>query len=181
LAISRGYQPREQKDFTRVNSSIRAVTVRLIGADGSQIGVRPIAEALAMARQAGLDLVEIAATATPPVCKILAYSKYKYEQEKKEREARKKQKAGLLKELRFRPNIGQHDLDVKVRQIEEFIDAHDKVRITVVFRGREMQHRDLGFKLLMSIQEKLVLKAAVEQAPMPDRNRLVMTLIPKPH
>ena len=78
-------------------------------------------------------------------------------------------------------DIVQHDLDVKVRQIEEFIDAHDKVRITVVFRGREMQHRDLGFKLLMSIQEKLVLKAAVEQAPMPDRNRLVMTLIPKPH
>ena len=115
------------------------------------------------------------------MCKILAYSKFKYEQEKKEREGRKKQKAGLLKELRFRPNIGQHDLDVKVRQIEQFIDAHDKVRITVVFRGREMQHRDLGLKLLMSIQEKLVLKAAVEQQPMPDRNRLIMTLIPKPH
>lgn len=155
--------------------------VRLIDMDGTQIGVRPIGEALGMARQRGLDLVEIAATANPPVCKILAYSKFKYEQEKKEREARKKQKAGLLKELRFRPNIGQHDLDVKVRQIEEFIDAHDKVRVTVVFRGREMQHRDLGFKLLMSLQEKLAAKAAVEQAPMPDRNRLVMTLIPKPH
>jgi translation initiation factor IF-3 len=155
--------------------------VRVIDSDGSQIGVRPISEALGIARQRGLDLVEIAASANPPVCKILAYSKYKYDQEKKEREARKKQKAGLLKELRFRPNIGTHDLDVKVRQIEEFIDAHDKVRITVVFRGREMQHRDLGFKLLMSIQEKLVAKAAVEQAPMPDRNRLVMTLIPKPH
>lgn len=181
MATNTRFQQRAPQDFTRVNSSIRATTVRLIGADGSQIGVKPIAEALAMARQAGLDLVEIAATANPPVCKILAYSKFKYEQEKKEREARKKQKAGLLKELRFRPNIGQHDLDVKVRQIEEFIDAHDKVRITVVFRGREMQHRDLGFKLLMSIQEKLTLKAAVEQAPMPDRNRLVMTLIPKPH
>ncbi len=169
------------RDTTRINNFIRASTVRLIDADGTQIGVRPIGEALGMAKQRGLDLVEIAATATPPVCKILAYSKYKYEQEKKEREARKKQKAGLLKELRFRPNIGQHDLDVKVRQIEEFIDAHDKVRITVVFRGREMQHRDLGFKLLMSLQEKLANKAAVEQAPMPDRNRLVMTLIPKPH
>lgn len=128
-----------------------------------------------------MDLVEVAAQAQPPVCKVLPYSKYKYEQDKKERESRKKQKAGLLKELRFRPNIGKHDLDVKVRQIEEFIDAHDKVRITVVFRGREMQHRDLGFKLLMSIQQQLVEKAAVEQAPMPDRNRLVMTLIPKPH
>lgn len=172
---------KDPRDFIRVNSSIRAVTVRLIDSDGTQVGVRPIGEALAMARTRGLDLVEIAATATPPVCKILAYSKFKYEQDKKDREARKKQKAGLLKELRFRPNIGAHDLDVKVRQIEEFIDAHDKVRITVVFRGREMQHRDLGMKLLMSIQEKLVLKAAVEQAPMPDRNRLVMTLIPKPH
>lgn len=160
---------------------IRASTVRLIDADGTQVGVKPIAEALALARMRGLDLVEVAATATPPVCKVLPYSKYKYEQDKKERESRKKQKAGLLKELRFRPNIGQHDLDVKVKQIEEFIEAHDKVRITVVFRGREMQHRDLGFKLLMSIQEKLVDKAAVEQAPMPDRNRLVMTLIPKPH
>jgi translation initiation factor IF-3 len=155
--------------------------VRLIDADGTQIGVRPLSEALGMARQRGLDLVEIAASANPPVCKILAYSKYKYELEKKEREARKKQKTGLLKELRFRPNIGQHDLDVKVRQIEEFIGAHDKVRITVVFRGREMQHRDLGFKLLMSIQEKLVATATVEQAPIPDRNRLVMTLVPKPH
>ena len=160
---------------------IRSATVRLIDADGTQVGVKTIAEALALARTRGLDLVEVAAAAVPPVCKVLPYSKYKYELEKKERESRKKQKAGLLKELRFRPNIGQHDLDVKVRQIEEFIDAHDKVRITVVFRGREMQHRDLGFKLLMSIQERLVDKAAVEQAPMPDRNRLVMTLIPKPH
>ncbi|PIR19672.1 MAG: translation initiation factor IF-3 [Elusimicrobia bacterium CG11_big_fil_rev_8_21_14_0_20_64_6] len=160
---------------------IRSATVRLIDSDGSQVGVKPIAEALALAKMRGLDLVEVAAQATPPVCKVLPYSKYKYEQDKKEKESRKKQKAGLLKELRFRPNIGIHDLDVKVRQIEEFIDAHDKVRITVVFRGREMQHRDLGFKLLMSIQQRLVEKAAVEQAPMPDRNRLVMTLIPKPH
>ena len=170
---------RDPRDHIRVNSSIRAATVRLIDSDGTQIGVRPIGEALGMARTRGLDLVEIAAAANPPVCKILAYSKFKYEQDKKDREARKKQKAGLLKELRFRPNIGAHDLDVKVRQIEEFLDAHDKVRITVVFRGREMQHRDLGMKLLMSLQEKLALKAAVEQAPMPDRNRLVMTLIPK--
>ncbi|MCR4296220.1 MAG: translation initiation factor IF-3 [Elusimicrobia bacterium] len=172
---------KDSRDTTRINNMIRAAMVRLIDADGTQVGVKPIAEALALARTRGLDLVEVAATATPPVCKVLPYSKYKYEQDKKERESRKKQKAGLLKELRFRPNIGQHDLDVKVKQIEEFIDAHDKVRITVVFRGREMQHRDLGFKLLMSIQQKLVEKAAVEQAPMPDRNRLVMTLIPKPH
>ena len=172
---------RDARDHTRINSMIRSSTVRLIDADGTQVGVKPIAEALALARMRGLDLVEVAATAQPPVCKVLPYSKYKYEQDKKERESRKKQKTGLLKELRFRPNIGQHDLDVKIRQIEEFIDAHDKVRITVVFPGREMQHRDLGFKLLMSIQQRLVEKAAVEQVPMPDRNRLVMTLVPKPH
>ncbi len=159
---------------------IRSTLVRLIDADGTQVGVRPIAEALALARTRGLDLVEVAASAQPPVCKILPYSKYKYDQDKKDKGSRKKQKAGLLKELRFRPNIGQHDLDVKIRQIEEFIAAHDKVRITVVFRGREMQHRDLGFKLLMLIQERLVEITAVEQAPLPDRNRLVMTLIPKP-
>ena len=172
---------RDNSDHARINNLIRAPMVRLIDADGTQVGVKPIAEALALARMRGLDLVEVAATAQPPVCKVLPYSKYKYEQDKKERESRKKQKAGLLKELRFRPNIGQHDLDVKIRQIGEFIGAHDKVRVTVVFRGREMQHRDLGFKLLMSIQQRLVEKAAVEQAPMPDRNRLVMTLIPKPH
>lgn len=180
--INTRYQAfRETRDTTRINQFIRAAQVRVIDSDGSQIGVRATSEALAIARQRGLDLVEVAPNANPPVCKILPYSKYKYEKDKQDRESRKKQKAGLLKELRFRPNIGQHDLDVKVRQIEEFIDAHDKVRITVVFRGREMQHRDLGFKLLMSIQEKLAEKAAVEQAPMPDRNRLVMTLIPKPH
>jgi translation initiation factor IF-3 len=128
-----------------------------------------------------MDLIEIAPQATPPVCKILDYSKYKYEQDKKVRESRKKQKTGLLKEVRFKPHIGAHDLEVKLRQIGGFIAEHDKVRITVVFRGREMQHRDLGMNLLMSIKERLVDVAAVEQAPSPDRNRLIMTLIPKPH
>lgn len=134
-----------------------------------------------MARQKGLDLIEIAAAANPPVCKILDHSKYKYEQDRKSREQRKKQKAGLLKEVRFKPHIGAHDLDVKIKHIGEFIDAHDKVRITVVFRGREMQHRDLGMKLLDTIKERLAATAVVEQAPVPDRNRLIMTLIPKPH
>jgi translation initiation factor IF-3 len=141
--------------------------------------VKPTSEALAMARQRGLDLIEIAPTANPPVCKILDFSKYKYEQERKARDARKKQKAGLLKEVRFKPHIGQHDLDVKIKHISEFIAAHDKVRITVVFRGREMQHRDLGMKLLDQIKERLIETAVVEQAPVPDRNRLIMTLIPK--
>ncbi len=134
---------------------------------------------MALARQRGLDLIEIAPQANPPVCKILDYSKFKYEQDKQKRESRKKQKAGLLKEVRFKPHIGAHDLEVKIKHIGEFIAARDKVRITVVFRGREMQHRDLGMKLLDAIRDRLVETAAVEQAPVPDRNRLVMTLIPK--
>jgi len=136
---------------------------------------------LAIARQRQLDLIEIAPQANPPVCKILDYSKFKYEQDKQKRESRKKQKAGLLKEVRFKPHIGTHDLEVKIKHISEFIAARDKVRITVVFRGREMQHRDLGMKLLMNIKERLVETASVEQAPVPDRNRLVMTLIPRAH
>ena len=126
-----------------------------------------------------MDLIEIAPQANPPVCKILDYSKFRYEQEKKVRESRKKQKAGLLKEVRFKPHIGAHDLDVKIKHIGEFLAAHDKVRITVIFRGREMQHRDLGMKLLGTIQERLAAVSSVEQAPVPDRNRLIMTLIPK--
>jgi translation initiation factor IF-3 len=132
-----------------------------------------------MARQRGLDLIEIAPLANPPVCKILDYSKYKYEQEKKEREARKNQKAGMLKEVRFKPHIGIHDLDVKVKHISEFLAAHDKVRVMVVFRGREMQHKDLGMKLLTGIRERLAETSVMEQAPQNDRNRLFMTLIPK--
>lgn len=151
----------------------------MIDTDGTQLGIKPIAEAITIAKSKNLDLVEIAAQATPPVCKILEYSKFLYDQEKKERSARRKQKTGLLKEIRFSPVIGAHDLDVKLRHAEEFLKERDKVRLTVVFRGRQMQHRDLGMKLLMSVQEKLGAIAVVEQAPAPDRNRLVMTLAPK--
>lgn len=151
----------------------------MIDTDGTQLGIKPTAEAIAIAKSKNMDLVEIAAQANPPVCKILEFSKFLYDQEKKERSARKKQKTGLLKEIRFSPVIGVHDLDVKVRHAEEFLKERDKVRLTVVFRGRQMQHRDLGLKLLMSIQEKLQAVAVVEQAPLPDRNRLVMTLAPK--
>lgn len=151
----------------------------MIDSDGTQLGIKPLSEALALARTRGMDLIEIVPQANPPVCKILDFSKYRYEQEKKVRESRKKQKTGLLKEVRFKPHIGVHDLDFKVKQIAEFLAAHDKVRITVIFRGREMQHTDLGMKLLSSIQERLDAVAAVEQAPIPDRNRLTMTLIPK--
>ncbi len=163
----------------RINNRISAREVRVIDSDGTQVGVRPLPEALAMARQRGLDLIEIAPTANPPVCKILDFSKYKYEQEKKEREARKNQKAGMLKEVRFKPHIGVHDLEVKIKQIGEFLAARDKVRVMVVFRGREMQHKDLGMKLLDDIRTRLEMTSSIEQAPQNDRNRLFMTLIPK--
>ena len=132
-----------------------------------------------MARTKGHDLVEVAPNANPPVCKILDFAKFKYEQDKKLREARKNQKAGMLKEVRLSPVIGTHDLDVKLKHVEEFLKEHDKVRVTVVFRGRQMQHQDLGLRLLKDIQDRLSPLAVVEQLPMPDRNRLVMTLAPK--
>ncbi|HVA65405.1 MAG TPA: translation initiation factor IF-3 [Elusimicrobiota bacterium] len=162
-----------------MNNRISAAMVRLIDSDGTQIGIRPISEALALARTRGMDLIEIAPQANPPVCKVLDYSKYRYEQDKKERESHKNQKSGFLKEVRIKPHIGQHDLDVKIRQMTEFLTDRDKVRITVVFRGREMAHQDLGMKLLKSIQERLAELASVEQAPLTDRNRLSMTLMPK--
>ena len=163
----------------RTNQRISAQQVRLIDSDGTQLGVKPIAEALAVARTRGMDLIEIAPQANPPVCKILDYSKYLYEKERKDREARKKQKAGLLKEVRLSPVIGVHDLDVKLKHVEEFLKAHDKVRITVVFRGRQNQHKDLGMNLLKSVQARLAEIATVEQAPTADHNRLYMMLTPK--
>ncbi|MHB2025056.1 MAG: translation initiation factor IF-3 [Elusimicrobiota bacterium] len=169
----------KRDDGVRINARISAGTVRLIDSDGTQVGIRPINDALAMARTRGLDLIEIAPQANPPVCKILDYSKYRYEQEKKERESHRNQKSGFLKEVRIKPRIGQHDLDVKIKHMAEFIAAKDKVRITVIFRGREMAHQDLGMKLLVSVQERLAEVAAVEQMPLLDRNRLSMTLIPK--
>ncbi|MBI5243183.1 MAG: translation initiation factor IF-3 [Elusimicrobia bacterium] len=165
--------------MTRVNQQIRAASVRLIDHDGTQLGIKSLSESIGIARSRGLDLVEVAPGANPPVCRLLDFAKFKYEQEKKEREARKNQRSGMLKEVRFSPVIGAHDLEVKIRHIEEFLKDHDKVRVTVFFRGRQMQHQDLGLNLLKGIQERLAPLASVEQQPMTDRNRLFMTLTPK--
>ena len=167
------------KVTTRVNEQIRCAQIRLIGADGAQLGIKTPGEGLIIAKAAGLDLVEVAPKGVPPVCKLLQYSKFKYEQEKKEREARKHQKSGLLKEVRFSPVIGSHDLEVKIKHAEEFLKEHDKVRFTVVFRGRQNQHKDLGYQLLKSVEGRLSAIAMVEQAPVTDKNRLSMTLAPK--
>lgn len=176
----RGPFPAPQKNANRINEAIRGVqSVRLIDADGAQLGIRPLAEALTIARSKGLDLVEVAPKANPPVCKILAYSKFKYEQDKKQRESRKHQKAGLLKEVRVSPVIGAHDLEVKIKHAEEFLRAHDKVRFTVFFRGRQNAHKDIGLKLLRDVEARLSKVATVEQQPAQDRNRMTMTLAPK--
>jgi len=176
---SKGRPPPPPKDRTRINQNIRVPEVRLIDDDGAQLGVKSIQEALGIARAKSLDLVEVAPMAKPPVCKLLEYSKYKYEQEKKKREAKKHQKAGLLKEVRFSPVIGQHDLDVKIGHAEKFLKENDKVRFTVFFRGRQNQHKDIGMALLKSVTERLAEIATVEQRPTTDRNRMMMTLAPK--
>ncbi|MDO8525918.1 MAG: translation initiation factor IF-3 [Candidatus Omnitrophota bacterium] len=132
----------------RINNRIRSREVRAVGEAGEQLGVLTTPDALKMAEEAGLDLVEVAPTAVPPVCRIMDYSKYKYEQEKREKEARKKQKIVHLKEIRLSPKIGEHDYQFKVRNLEDFLKRGDKVKITMMFKGREMAHVDLGRKIL---------------------------------
>lgn len=148
----------------RINHQIRAQQVRLIDEDGTQVGIKHINEALALAQTRGKDLVEVAGTSTPPVCKIVNYSKFRYEQEKREREARKKQKTGQLKEVRIRPRIGEHDLEIKLKHAREFLMEHNKVQVTVLFMGREMQHRDLGYALISKVKALLADVGAPEQS-----------------
>ena len=136
------------KKFIRINERIRVPEVRLIGPEGNQLGVVPIQKALDMANQYELDLVEVAPQANPPVCRIIDFSKFKYDQEKKEREAKKHQKHGKLKEVRLKPNIDEHDYQVKLKQTITFLQKRDKVKINLFFRGRQAEHMDLGRKLL---------------------------------
>lgn len=163
----------------RINQQINTPSVRLIDSDGTMIGIKALSEALGISRSKGMDLIEIAPQAKPPVCKILDYSKYCYEQEKQMREARKKQKAGVLKEIRLKPRIASHDLDTKLKHVEEFLGKHDKVRVTVIFRGRENQHKDLGRELLASIQQRLSPVAAPEGNVQSQGNRIMVTFVPK--
>lgn len=139
----------------RINEEIRTDTVRLIDVDGNQCGVVPIGEALAMAREAGTDLVEIAPNASPPVCKILDYGKHKFEQEKRQKESSRKQKQLRLKEIRMQPKIEKHDLAFKSKHVQEFLDEGNKVKVTVRFRGRELAHTELGKVVLEKLVENL--------------------------
>ncbi|MBC7133619.1 MAG: translation initiation factor IF-3 [Roseovarius sp.] len=162
----------------RVNDRIRADEIRLIGADGENIGVVSPARALEIAEEAGLDLVEISPNATPPVCKIMDFGKYKYETQKREAEARKKQKIIEVKEVKFRPGTDTHDYDVKMRNVTRFLEGGDKVKITLRFRGREMAHQHLGRELLERIAEDVKDIGRVENMPKMEGRQMVMIIGP---
>ena len=162
-----------------MNDDITADSVRLIDADGEQVGVVSVAEGIGMADEAGLDLVEVSPNASPPVCKILDYGKYKYEAQKKANEARKKQKTIDVKEIKMRPGIEEHDYQVKMRSVRKFLDNGDKVKMTIRFRGREMAHQELGMKLLSQVKQDTAEIAKVEAEPKLEGRQMVMVLAPK--
>jgi translation initiation factor IF-3 len=168
-----------QKDGPRVNDDIRVREVQLIDHEGTNRGVTPIHEAIALAREAGLDLVEISPNNNPPVAKILDYGKFKFAAQKKAAEARKKQKTVEVKEIKLRPGIDVHDYDVKMRSMKRFFEEGDKVKITLRFRGREMAHQDLGYKLLQRVREDVAGVAKVEAEPMSEGRQIVMILAPR--
>ncbi len=163
----------------RINEQIRVPEVRLIGADGQQIGVLPIKEALAHAAEAHLDLVEVAPQASPPVCRVMDYGKFKYQQSKKQQEARRRQTIIPVKEVKVRPKIEEHDMGFKLRNTRRFLEDGDKVKISVIFRGREIAHTDRGFRLLAQMAEALADMATVEQPPKLEGRNLSMIVSPK--
>jgi translation initiation factor IF-3 len=159
----------------RVNEQIRISPVRLIGVNGEQLGIVPTSEALNMAREAGVDLVEVAATERPPVCRLMDYGKFKYQQSRKAG----KQHQQKMKEIRVRPKTGEHDVETKINQARKFLEHKDKVMVNVLFRGRELQHIDEGRRIMDQILEKLADIAKVEKAPSMEGRRMIAILAPK--
>ena len=162
-----------------MNEDITAREVRLIGAEGEQVGIVPIEEALRTAEEAELDLVEIAPTAEPPVCRIMDYGKFKFEESKKQQAARKKQKQIQVKEVKFRPGTDEGDYRVKLRNLVRFLNEGDKAKVTLRFRGREMAHQELGRQLLERVEKDLEEYGTVEQFPRMEGRQMVMVLSPK--
>jgi translation initiation factor IF-3 len=167
------------KDGPRSNREIRIPRVQLINAEGENLGIVPTDQALKMAEEAGLDLVEISPNNDPPVCKILDLGKLKFANQKKAAEARRKQKVVEIKEIKMRPNIDTHDYEVKMRAINRFFEDGDKVRVTLRFRGREMAHQELGMKLLIQVKEDTAAIAKVEAEPKLEGRQMMMVLAPK--
>ncbi|MGH2449716.1 MAG: translation initiation factor IF-3, partial [Candidatus Limnocylindria bacterium] len=162
----------------RVNEQIRVPTVRLIGSDGQQLGVVPTQRALALAQSEGLDLVEIAPTVQPPVCRILDHGKFRYETQQKAKENKKKQRAVTWKEIRMAPKIDEHDIETKVKAAARFLDEGDKLKVTVRFRGRELAHPDRGRALLLSIGERLKEHGSIERPPLLEGRQMMMIMNP---
>lgn len=179
MARDSGPRTRSAPSGPRVNNQIRIKQVRVIGADGAQLGVLDTAVALQMANEAGLDLVEIAPNQRPPVCRIMDFGKYKYELKKKEQASKRKQHQMHLKEVRVRPRIAEHDMQVKVRHAREFLEAGDKVQVNCLLRGREVMHPDLALKVMKQVYEQLQDIAKVEREPRLEGKRLVMIVAKK--
>lgn len=163
----------------QVNEAIRAREVRLIGPNGDQVGVVPLKEALRMAQEANLDLVNVAPQAKPPVCRIMDYGKFRYEQSKREKEARKKQKTIQVKEVRLSPSIEEHDLQTKLRNVKKFLQSGDKVKLTIRFRGREITHQEIGLGILNRMAKEVEDLAQVERQPKLEGRQMIMILSPK--
>ena len=174
--INREFRGNDRQRETRVNERIRAREVRLIDENGEMVGVMAPTRALEIARERDLDLVEISPNAIPPVCKLMDYGRFKYEQAKKENEARKNQKTITLKEIRLSPRTDEHDVDVKTRKIQEFLAEGDRVRVSVKFRGAEMRHPDIGRKLLDGIAEDLKGAVVIERSPMMEGKMMSMII-----
>jgi translation initiation factor IF-3 len=172
--------PPQRDTGPRVNDRIRATEIRLIGADGENAGVVTPERAMQMADEAGLDLVEISPNAAPPVCKIMDFGKFKYETQKREAEARKKQKIIEIKEVKFRPNTDINDYDVKMRNVYKFLENGDKVKVTLRFRGREMAHQNLGRELLERVAADTKDQGKVENFPKMEGRQMVMLIGPLP-
>ncbi|MEZ5240851.1 MAG: translation initiation factor IF-3 [Microthrixaceae bacterium] len=165
-------------DEPRINDRIRAREVRLIGPDGDQLGIKPLPEALATARSLDLDLVEVAAEANPPVCRIMNFTKFKYEAQQRAKESRKKATNIVVKEMKYRPKIGGGDFDTKTRKVAQFLGEGHKVKVTIMFRGREMQHPELGRRILDRVAEEVAHLGRVEVMPKQDGRNMTMVLGP---
>lgn len=169
---------KERMDEPRVNRRIRVPEIRVIGEDGEQLGIMPTIQALRRAESVNLDLVEVQPRAKPPVCKIMDYGKYKYEQSRKLAESKKKQQQIELKEIKFRPKTGDHDFDVKVKSLRRFLEKGNKGKVTVMFRGREIVHPDIGREMLTRVIQALGEDALIEQSPRLEGRQMVMIVAP---
>jgi translation initiation factor IF-3 len=170
----------KKSDDVRVNEQIRSRTVRLISAEGEQLGIVPLREALDVAKNGGLDLVEVAPNSDPPVCRVMDYGKFRYQASKKVQEARKKSRGGQMKEIKLRPHTEDHDLGFKIKNLKKFLEKKNRVKVTVFFRGREMAYMNAGEEILMRVAQEVSEEGGIEQPPTREaRNRMTMVIIPK--